>query len=53
MFNEIPKNCPYGYVRVSSKFQADNFYLEVQKDEFIQQGIQKKHLVRGQIYRNL
>lgn len=27
MFNEIPKNCRYGYARVSSKSQEDNSSL--------------------------
>ena len=42
MFEEIPKNCRYGYARVSSKSQEDNFSLEVQKKEFIKQGVPKK-----------
>ena len=41
MFNEIPKNCRYGYARVSSKYQA---YLEAHKEEFIQQGVPKKNI---------
>jgi DNA invertase Pin-like site-specific DNA recombinase len=44
MFNEIPKNCRYGYARVSSKSQEDNSSLEVQKEEFIQQGVPKKNI---------
>ena len=44
MFNEIPKNCRYGYARVSSKSQEDNSSLEAQKEEFIQQGVQKKNI---------
>jgi hypothetical protein len=32
MFEEIPKNCRYGYARVSSKSQEDNSYLESQKE---------------------
>jgi hypothetical protein len=31
MFDEIPKDCRYGYARVSSNSQQDNFYLETQK----------------------
>lgn len=37
MFKEVPKNCRYGYGRVSSKSQEDNSSLESQKQEFIQQ----------------
>ena len=44
MFEEIPKNCTYGYARVSSKSQEDNFSLEVQKKEFIKQGVPKKNI---------
>nr|QYB19075.1 putative serine recombinase [Climaconeis cf. scalaris] len=44
MFNEIPKNCRHGYARVSSKSQEDNSSLEVQKKEFIQQGVPKKNI---------
>jgi len=44
MFNEIPKNCRYGYARVSSKSQEDNSSLEAQKEEFIQQGVPKKNI---------
>ena len=33
MFPEIPKNCRYGYARVSSKSQEDNSSLESQKEE--------------------
>ena len=36
MFQEIPKNCRYGYARVSSKSQSS---LEAQK-----QGVQKKKI---------
>jgi hypothetical protein len=36
MFKEVPKNCRYGYGRVSSKSQEDNSSLESQKQEFIQ-----------------
>ena len=44
MFNEIPKNCLYGYARVSSKSQEDNSYLEAQIQEFTQQGVPKKNI---------
>ena len=44
MFNEIPKNCRYGYARVSSKSQEDNSSLEAQKEKFIQQGVPKKNI---------
>ena len=42
MFEEIPKNCRYGYTRVSSKSQEDNFYLEVQKKNLSSKVFQKK-----------
>jgi hypothetical protein len=32
MFNEIPKNCRYGYARVSSKSQEDNSSLEAYRN---------------------
>jgi DNA invertase Pin-like site-specific DNA recombinase len=38
MFKEIPKNCRYGYVRVSSKSQEENSSLKSQKEELIKQG---------------
>ena len=44
MLEEIPKNCRYGYARVSSKSQEENFSLEVQKKEFIKQGVPKKNI---------
>lgn len=44
MFEEIPKNCRYAYARVSSKSQEENFSLEVQKKEFIKQGVPKKNI---------
>lgn len=44
MFQEIPKNCRYGYARVSSKSQEDNSSLEAQKQEFIRQGVPKKNI---------
>lgn len=44
MFHEIPKNCPYGYARISSKSQEDNSSLETQKEEFIQQGVPEKNI---------
>jgi DNA invertase Pin-like site-specific DNA recombinase len=44
MFNEVPKNCRYGYGRVSSKSQEDNSSLESQKQEFIQQGVPEKNI---------
>ena len=39
MFQEIPKNCRYGYVRVSSKSQEKNSSLEAQKKELIKEGL--------------
>lgn len=44
MFHEIPKNCRYGYARVSSKSQEDNSSLEEQKQELIRQGVPKKNI---------
>ena len=44
MFKEVPKNCRYGYGRVSSKSQEDNSSLESQKQEFIQQGVPEKNI---------
>jgi hypothetical protein len=44
MFEEIPKNCRYGYIRVSSKSQEDNSCLEFQKQELIKQGVPKKNI---------
>jgi len=44
MFQEIPKNCRYGYVRVSSKSQEENSSLESQKQEFIRQGVPEKNI---------
>ena len=44
MFKEVPKNCRYGYGRVSSKYQEDNSSLESQKQEFIQQGVPEKNI---------
>ena len=35
MFEEIPKNCRYGYVRVSSKLQKENSSLESQNQELM------------------
>ena len=54
MFQEIPKNCRYGYVRVSSKSQEDNSSLESQKQELIKQGVPEKHiLLPNQLKRGL
>lgn len=44
MFQEVPKNCRYGYARVSSKSQEKNSSLESQKQEFIQQGVPEKNI---------
>ena len=44
MFEKIPKNCRYGYARVSSKSLEDNLFLEVQKKEFIKQGVPEKNI---------
>ena len=42
MFEEIPKNCKYAYVRVSYKSQHDNSSLESQKEEFMKLGVPEK-----------
>nr|UXN44457.1 putative serine recombinase [Navicula tsukamotoi]UXN44536.1 putative serine recombinase [Navicula tsukamotoi] len=44
MFEKVPKNCRYGYARVSSKSLEDNLFLEVQKKEFIKQGVPEKNI---------
>lgn len=49
MFEEIPKNCRYGYARVSSKSQQsksqqDNSSLEAQKEEFLRLGVPTKNI---------
>ena len=44
MFEEIPTNCRYGYIRVSSKSQEYNSSLEFQKQELIKQGVPKKNI---------
>jgi hypothetical protein len=36
LMEKIPKNNRYGYVRVSSKEQTQNSYLDAQKAELIQ-----------------
>ena len=44
MFEEIPKNCRYGYVRVNSKSQEDNFSLESQKEELLRLKVPEKNI---------
>jgi DNA invertase Pin-like site-specific DNA recombinase len=44
MFEEIPRNCRYGYARVSSQSQENNSSLESQKEEFLQLGVPKKNI---------
>ena len=44
MFQEIPKNCRYGYARVSSKSQEGNSSLESQKQELLSQGVSEKNI---------
>jgi len=44
MFQEIPNNCRYAYVRVSSKSQEENSSLESQKQELIKQGVPEKNI---------
>lgn len=44
MFEEIPINCRYGYIRVSSKSQEGNYSLESQKELLISEGIAEKNI---------
>jgi DNA invertase Pin-like site-specific DNA recombinase len=44
MFEEIPRNCRYGYARVSSKSQENNSSLEFQKQEFLKLGVPGKNI---------
>lgn len=44
MFQEIPKDCCYGYVRVSSRSQENNSSLESQKQELIQLAVPEKNI---------
>lgn len=44
MFEEIPKNCRYGYVRVSFKSQEENSSLESQKKELLRHGVPQKNI---------
>lgn len=44
MFQDIPKNCRYGYARVSSQSQEDNSSLSAQKEELIKQGVPKNNI---------
>jgi DNA invertase Pin-like site-specific DNA recombinase len=44
MFQEIPKNCRYGYIRVSSKSQEENSSLESQKKELLKEGVPEKNI---------
>jgi len=44
MFEEIPKNCRYGYARVSSKAQEENSSLDFQKEEFFKLGVPEKNI---------
>lgn len=44
MFQEIPRGCQYGYVRVSSTLQENNSSLESQKQELIQLGVPEKNI---------
>lgn len=39
MFEEIPANCLYDYVWVSSKSQESNSSIKSQKEELIKQGV--------------
>lgn len=44
MFDEVPKNCRYGYARVSSKSQEENSSLESQKKAFLDRGVPEKNI---------
>jgi len=44
MFQEIPRNCRYGYARVSSKSQEENSSLESQKQELMNQGVPENNI---------
>jgi len=44
MFEEIPKNCRYGYIRVSSQSQEENSSLESHKQEFLHHGVPEKNI---------
>ena len=44
MFQNIPKNCRYGYARVSSQSKEQNSSLESQKQEFLKQGVPEKNI---------
>jgi hypothetical protein len=44
MFGEVPENCLYDYVRVSSKSQEGNSSLEFQKQELFGQGVPEKNI---------
>jgi DNA invertase Pin-like site-specific DNA recombinase len=44
MFQQIPEDCRYGYVRVSSKSQQSNSSLASQKEELIKQGVPEKNI---------
>ena len=43
-FEQISKNNRYGYARVSSKEQAENSSLEVQKAELIKLGVLEQNI---------
>jgi len=44
MFQEIPRNCRYGYLRVSSKSQEENSSLESQKRELLRHGVPENNI---------
>ena len=44
MFQKIPRNCRYGYIRVSSKSQEENYSLEFQKKELLKEGVPEKNI---------
>ena len=44
MFEEIPNNCRYGYIWVSSKSQEENSSLDSQKQELMKQEVPEKNI---------
>jgi DNA invertase Pin-like site-specific DNA recombinase len=44
MFEEVPENCLYDYVRASSKLQEENSSLEFQRQELFSQGVPEKNI---------
>jgi hypothetical protein len=49
-FNKISQNKRYGYGRVSSREQAENFSLDKQKAELIKLGIPEENIYFKQLF---